>query len=206
MDTINIVKQIAQILASLTIVSTAIIAVYAWKNEYIGKKNIELAEEILALFYEARDAIAYIRNPIGYVGESKNRKASSNETELESHVYDFEYVIKERFNKNMPLFNKVYAMRYKYMARFGSDRGKPFEKLQNIVLDIDLAVKLYIKAWKEYLASNSKNDKEYKKHLEEMKKYEYVFWYMPYQKDDITPRVEAVIKEIETQALKTIKK
>lgn len=38
----------------------------AWHLEYRGRRNIELAEEKLALFYEAKDVITWIRNPMGF--------------------------------------------------------------------------------------------------------------------------------------------
>jgi hypothetical protein len=40
----------------------------AWKREFVGKRQIELAEQTLAKFFELRDAIAYLRNPFGTIG------------------------------------------------------------------------------------------------------------------------------------------
>ena len=38
---------------------------------------------------------------------------------------------------------------------------------------------------------------EFKKHLEEMHKYEAIFWFQGEERDQIGPRVENVIKQIE---------
>ena len=51
-------SQSAIIIASIT----AIYGINAWRREYRGKKDIDLAEETLALFYKAKDAISAIRN------------------------------------------------------------------------------------------------------------------------------------------------
>jgi hypothetical protein len=40
--------------------------VFAWKREFVGKRRIELAEDVLAKFYEAAEAIRAIRSPFGW--------------------------------------------------------------------------------------------------------------------------------------------
>ena len=52
---------------------TIILGVYAWRREFIGRRKIELAEDVLARFYEARDAIARIRSPFGTSSEGSER-------------------------------------------------------------------------------------------------------------------------------------
>ncbi len=120
---------ISSILASLSVIIAAIaviLGVGAWQREYVGKRKIELAEEVLALFYEARDAISYIRNIFGFVGEGNTRKADPNESPEDKKIHDDAYVVFERYNKHQEPFNKLYSMRYRYMARFGKDSAKPF--------------------------------------------------------------------------------
>jgi hypothetical protein len=50
----NIIQAVSVFFASLAI----IVGVDAWRREFIGKREIELAEDVLHAFYEARDAIA----------------------------------------------------------------------------------------------------------------------------------------------------
>jgi hypothetical protein len=47
-----------------------IVITQSWttRREY-AKRRIEFAEEVLALFYEVSDALRFIRNPAGWVGE-----------------------------------------------------------------------------------------------------------------------------------------
>ncbi len=65
---------IAQAVAVVSACWAIISGVGAWKREFIGKRQIELAEQLLSKFFEVRDAIAFIRSPVGSSGEGKSRK------------------------------------------------------------------------------------------------------------------------------------
>ena len=58
----------------------------AWKREFIGKRQIELAEQVLAKFFEIKDAIAMIRSPFSRADEGSSRKRSEHESR-ESRTY-----------------------------------------------------------------------------------------------------------------------
>lgn len=77
MNAANIITSISVAIAALSFVS----GVSAWKREFIGKRQIELAESVLAMFYEVEDAIREIRNPFAYTDEGKSRKRADNERE-----------------------------------------------------------------------------------------------------------------------------
>ena len=206
MDVTNILESISIIIAAWAV----IIGVNAWRREYIGKRKLELAEEVLALFYEARDVISFIRSPFGFSGEGSTRNASPNETPEEKQINDRAYVVFERYNKRQDLFNKLYSMRYRYMARFikdfGKDSAKPFEDLRKIVNEIFLSARMLSYYWEQQGRRMWKDDEEFQRHLEEMHKYEAIFWEMSPDKDPIMPRVDAVISDIEAQSLRIIGK
>lgn len=84
MEIANVIESFSIIIAAWTV----IISLTAWRREYIGKRNLELAEDILSLFYETRDVIGSIRSPLGFVGEGSTRKASPNESHEDKEVYD----------------------------------------------------------------------------------------------------------------------
>ncbi|MFC2013638.1 hypothetical protein ACFLU8_01990 [Chloroflexota bacterium] len=204
MDVINILGSISLIIAA----GTVIISVNAWRREYVGKRRLELAEEVLALFYEARDVISFIRSLFGFSGEGSTRNASPNETPEEKQINDRAYVVFERYNKCQDLFNKLYSMRYRYMARFikdfGKDSAKPFEDLRRVVNEIFLSYRMLSYYWEQQGLRQWKNEAEFKKHLEEMHKYEAIFWEKSSDKDQIIPRVDTVISDIEAQSLTII--
>jgi hypothetical protein len=197
MNVTNVLESISIIIAACVV----IFGINAWRREYVGKRKLELAEEVLALFYEARDAIGYIRNPFGYVGEGGTRKADQNESSEEKQINDKAYVVFERYNKRQNLFNKLYSMRYRYIAQFGKDTAKPFDELNKIVNDIFTSARMLPHYWKQQGHHQWKNESEFQHHLEEMHKYEAIFWYQGENRDSIGPRVNEVISEIEAQSL-----
>ena len=75
-------KEWADIAQSASVILACLFAIYgidAWRREFVGKRRMELAEEVLALFYQARDIIQSIRSPGGYVGEGQSRKQAPDE-------------------------------------------------------------------------------------------------------------------------------
>ena len=75
MDWTKLIKNISIIIASWT----AVYGIDQWRREYRGKRQAELAEEVLSLFYEAQDAVRHIRNPFGFGGEGASRKLENKE-------------------------------------------------------------------------------------------------------------------------------
>ena len=206
MDAVNIIESTVVILASLITSGTVIYGVNAWRREAVGKRKLELAEEVLALFYEARDAIRYIRNPFSQVGEGSTRIAAPNESPEEKQINNNANIVFERYNKRQDMFNKLYSIRYRYMAHFGKDASKPFDELNKIVNEIFISARMLSYLWKQQGSHQWKSDEEFKKHLEEMHKYEAIFWYQGEERDSVTPRVNDAISIIESQASKIVGK
>ena len=57
----------------------AIFSLWFWHREHIGRKKIDIAQNALALFYEARDAIKFIRNPAGFTNETSSIEKRADE-------------------------------------------------------------------------------------------------------------------------------
>jgi len=186
---LEIVNTLAIVIASIV----AICGISAWRKEFQGKRRIELAEEVLVLFYEARDAITAIRSPFGFLGEGLTRKPQEAETEQEKEARDRAYVVYERFDKRKEVFSKLHSKRYQFMARFGTDKTKPFDDLRHVVIDIQCAANELAELWCEVPL-----DEEHKKRLrEQIKEQKSIFWYSG-KKDLLVPRLEKAISDIET--------
>ena len=206
MQVLSIIESIAIIIASLGTFFTIYLSINAWRRERIGKRKLDLTQEVLALFYEARDAIKYIRHPFSFAGEGSTRNSGPNESPEEKQLNDNAHVVFERYNKRQDLFSKLYSLRYQYMSQFGKDSAKPFVELNKIVNDIFISAQMLPRYWKKQGQRQWEDEAEFQKHLDEMHKHEAVFWEMTPDSDQITPRVEAVIAEIETQSYKIIGK
>ena len=190
------IKMILQIINTIAIVIASIVAICgisAWRKEFQGKRKIELAEEVLALFYEARDAITAIRSPLGWQGEGSTREPQEDETPLQKRARDRAFVKFERYEKRQEVFNKLYSKRYQFMARFGYEKTKPFDELRNIIIDIQCAANYLAEIW-----CKVPYDSEDKKRLQkERQGQEKIFWFYG-RNDPIVPRLETIISDIES--------
>jgi hypothetical protein len=197
---------IADVITAISVAIAAIafvVGVNAWRREFIGKRRIELAENVLALFYEAEDAIREIRSPFILAGEGTSRKRSDHETEEETRILDQAYVVFERYQKREKLFAELKSMKYRAMATFGSEAGESFEELTLIIDEIfSAAAILGSYYWKGKRRARLSKEK-LEKHWENMIKYEDVIWSMN-EHDEITPKVQRAVKRMEAIARKEV--
>jgi hypothetical protein len=98
------IATIAQAVAIFAACWAIISGIGAWKREFIGKRQIELAEQVMAKFFEIRDAIAFIRNPFSQFDEGSTRKRADYETPDEAQLLDRGYIVVERYAKKEAAF------------------------------------------------------------------------------------------------------
>lgn len=175
---------------------SVIYGISAWRREFIGKRKIELAEEVLALFYEAKDALHAIRSPFGFEGEGSTRKPGKYERPEDKETLDNAYVVIERYNKYQALFNKLYAMRYRFMAQIGKDEAKPFDELRVIINEIILASRRLARLW-THKNLNALSPEQLEKHQKSIEEAEAIFWERSVDPDPINPRLEEVITKMD---------
>ncbi len=131
--------EILQGIAVLVTCVTAIYGITAWRREHVGKRRIDLAEEVLALFYEAGDVIDAVLSPMGYAGEENElpqRKKDPHEHPFEAEILGAAYIAIGRYNSRQELFARIHSLRYRFMAQNGRDAGKPFEELRSLRSEI----------------------------------------------------------------------
>ncbi len=195
---LDFISSIAILIAAFAV----LVGVYTWKRGFVGKRRIELAESVLALFYEAEDAIKQIRSPHSFDGEGSKRKRANNELAEESRLLDQANVVFERYQKREKLFAQIRSMRYRVMAAFGSSATEPFDELNKIINEIFLAARMLGTHYWPRQGRVEMAPEEFKKHLEALHEYEEVFWYLGEAKDKISPRVQKAVEKMEgiTQA------
>ena len=115
-----------------------------WRRETIGKRRAELAEAVLADFYEAHDIIAVARSPGGFEGEGKTRQREIRETEDVSRSLDSYFRTVERLNNKAEFFAGLHARRYRFRALFGTEAAAPFEDLFRIRGEIIIDARMLI--------------------------------------------------------------
>jgi hypothetical protein len=90
----------------------------AWRAETVGRRKAELAEEVLAQFYRARDLMTWARFP------GDGTLAATEAVGSGAPV--------ERLARESQLFSELQASRYRFMAYFGEEAAKPFDELRKM--------------------------------------------------------------------------
>lgn len=197
--TIEIIKALPMVVASVAAFVASIVAIYGintWRREFIGKRRIELAEDVLALFYEVRDAIAGIRNPFSFEGEGSTRKTAEHETPEQKKARDQAHIVFERYNKREEAFSKLYSMRYRFMAQIGKDKAQPFDEIHKIIIEIFSAARTLAELWA--LRSEYYTPERQQQTHNDRKKYEEIIGWVKSEKDEIAKRVDEAVSEIDT--------
>lgn len=189
-----------ELISNISVVIASCVAIYginAWRREFRGKRRIELAEDVLALFYEAQDVIRAIRSPLAFGGEGSTRKPQDNETPKVKKARDDAYVVVERYQKRQELFSKIHSMRYRFMAQIDCEAAKPFEDLRGIVNELFGAARRLARLWTTDISS-LKSEEQQKQHFEKQQKYELIFWESYDEHDPINPRLDKVVSDMES--------
>ncbi len=180
----------------------AIHGINSWRREFKGKRRIELAEDVLALFYQARDAIASIRNPLT-MGDELSAPPKENEPTEEKEARDKMYFIFKRCEDREELFSKLPSVRYRFMAQIGADKVGPFDEIVGIVNEILIFARMSAYAWAKCLKSH--NPKRQEAYHEEIRKYMEKI-YRGGEEDEIRKRVDEALSEMEDTCRKIIMK
>lgn len=119
-------------LAAFTGAAVAVLGYRKWKPENIGKRKIELAEHILADFYQAKDVVEWARLPSGWSTEAEKRKRPADESDDERAARDAYYRTIHRLVSNAELFSRLQSRKYQAIAYFGETARQPFDEMGDI--------------------------------------------------------------------------
>jgi len=196
MEYLSEVKQVSLLVG----IWVAIYSIDSWRREHKGKREIELVEDSLALFYEAIDAIKQIRHPASYSSETESVKRGENELEKNYQARKDASVVYHRYNQHQELFNKLHASRYKFMSQIGKEEAKPFDDLRAVTNEIFLSARMLSKLWAR---DHYRTDEQWKKHLSQVETHEAIFWECA-EEDLINLKLNKIITDIEATCKATI--
>ena len=134
---------------------------------------------------------------LGMETKVKPESSTQFESAANKELLDRAYVVVERFEKERDIFNKLDTIRYRFMARFGSNTNQPFDELRSIMTDIFYSANRLGNHYWPRQGRVPMTEDEFKKHLHEMEEHEANFWEGRVEKDPIRKRVDATIKSIE---------
>jgi hypothetical protein len=107
-----------------------------WRHEMLGRRKAEMAEDVLATVYEARDVFHWVRNPGGFAGEAEARPRADGEDEDLARRLDACFVPIARLNDNRPLLSGLHAKRYRFRALFGQGSDQPLQVFREVEAEI----------------------------------------------------------------------
>ena len=122
------------LLTSLSIIvasGTAIWGIVQWRRQMIVERKMNLAEDVLSVFYEAKDVFGAARSPASFGSEGqsffgKKRKEFSQETVRRASAY---YAPAERLYREKEFFSKLQSLKYRFSAVFGEQAREPFDTI-----------------------------------------------------------------------------
>ena len=132
---------ISETATAVSVVIAALSFVYgvsAWRREFVGKRRIELAEEVLALAYEIEEIIGSIRNRLVYVPQSND----SGEKDQARSLADS---IMERICSSQERFATFQSYKYRFNAMFGDDIDLSFCEIMHVRNIIATSVEMLAK-------------------------------------------------------------
>lgn len=97
-----------------------------WRSELVGRRKTELAEEVLAQFYRARDVLTWARTPA-----VREQAAPANDARGVSWNQALSAPI-ERITEESELFSQLHANRYRFIAYFGEGASSAFEEIRSV--------------------------------------------------------------------------
>ena len=156
-----------------------------WQAEAIGKKKIDLAEDVLAAFYDARDRIKFIRAVEGYAHEGEERKAPEGESNFQKRERDAAFVPLARYENHRQFFSELMAKRYRLRAQIGPRVDQPFNELQSVISKILTAARMLMRTAGARTESSEPLRKEWLAAIYEM------------DNDPISTRIDAAISDLE---------
>lgn len=127
---IQVAQLITYAFGALT-VAVGFVGLTTWRRQILGARRIQLAERGLALFYEARDALSWIRNR-GMISTELDAVARIDGEEEDEYLMRRGVMVGfKRYLSYGELFAKIDALRYEFAAVFGKDALEPFRLLKS---------------------------------------------------------------------------
>ena len=187
--------ELLRALPSIVTAGTAIFGVFLakaglekWRRETIGKRKAELAEEVLADFYQARDVINAARSPGSFSEEGNTRQKAERETEADTRRLNAYYSVAERLFNKGEFFAELHARRYRYLALFGTNSVKSYDELFRIRSEITTSVQMLVMTY---------DKRQFGSLPQDCRNWEGIIWEGINKDDRIPARLTEIVEAVE---------
>jgi len=128
------IQSLLTIVATGTGIFAVVTGLQAWKRELTGRRDIELCQKVIELFYEAEQEIKKLRSAFSYPEvESKERPKHAAETDKEKKLRDDIYVPLARFYQQQEFWVEFFAHKFRMRALFGLEGANPFNIVDEVL-------------------------------------------------------------------------
>ncbi|MCJ2093118.1 hypothetical protein MKK67_11510 [Methylobacterium sp. J-072] len=168
-------------------ISTAIVgwkALGKWRDETLGKRRLELAEDILATFYQMHEIIRNARVRVIDAREAVNEDGSPSEIAMNTY-----YAPIIRFHKSADKIAEFRTKRHRAAAVFGRQAVESWSAIERILTEIDIACGVLLALESDKLHPHDKNADFY---VEQRR-----IAFQCIDDDPIEPRIVSAIQTIE---------
>jgi hypothetical protein len=153
-----------------------------WRREEAGRRRMELAEDALSEFYEARDIFKWVRSPVRLDDDDDDEATSAQS------AHDVYSPILRRLAEDGDFFGRMRARRYRVHALFGAEAVEPYDIINGVHRDVTQAAKMLIQTPQAARAStDQKRSDEWKDTV----------WDDADEEDEINARIEAAVSKAE---------
>jgi hypothetical protein len=150
----NMISDISNIITALSAIAMVVIAVIAlntWRKEFIGKRKIELAREIMTMILNIQDLLIAARQPLHTLSETEavlewmNREKTKNPERVNIYPDKIHFLIpNHRLNQRNDLIDKFSESFNEAYIYWGEDIFKLFQELHLCIYEVrDASNKLY---------------------------------------------------------------
>lgn len=160
-----------------------------WRRQLLGKRRIEVAEEVLVATYRVQSAINWIRNSGSFGNEGGSRPRGPSEPDEMTATRDAYFIPFERMRNQdgeLAQFQKVKVLAQVY---FGPAAVSPFEAVIKSVNQVAIAARMLISSVEQ------RRGPGWERMSAMVERWEREIWGA--DDDEITKRVEKAVAEIE---------
>lgn len=155
-----------------------------WRTETIGKRRLELAEDVLFGFYQVREVIQDARTAIVDVREMVREKGVSDDVAKSAH-----YAPIRRLRHSFDKIVDLRAKRHRFAAVFGVEATTPWNEIEKVLSEIDAASDALLRLRNEHVPPTDPSAQFYEDQRKILARRS--------EGDPITPRLNAAVAQIE---------
>jgi hypothetical protein len=184
-------KAAPPIVQAISIAVTAYFAVKslrAWRQQLVGKRRFEIAEETIVAAYRVREALEWIRSPASWSGEATDRTKEAGETEAVAQMRDTYFVPLKRIKETSEDFSQLGKTKLLARIHFGEPAEVAIQELIRIRHQVSVAARMLV----DHVGDrNGDLDNKF------WEKLRWEIWATDDENDQLTPKISLTVKKIE---------